>query len=91
MVFIFKYINKQIFHLNILKGFLSIIVYISIAFSQNNPVSISSSISSIARAGEVVTIDGGEWMYNAGQFTWLDKVPQKLWGLIEKTIRKKSK
>ena len=41
--------------------------------------------------GEVVTIDGGEWMYNAGQFTWLDKVPQKLWGLIEKTIRKKSK
>ena len=57
MVFIFKYINKQISHLNILKGFLSIIVYISIAFSQNNPVSISSSISSIARAGEVVTID----------------------------------
>ena len=57
MVFIFKYINKQIFHLNILKGFLSIIVYISIGFSQNNPVTISSSISSIARAGEVVTID----------------------------------
>ena len=41
--------------------------------------------------GEVVTIDGGEWIYNAGQFTWLDKVPSKLWGLIEKTIRKKSK
>jgi len=41
--------------------------------------------------GEVITIDGGEWIYNAGQFTWLDKVPSKLWGLIEKTIRKKSK
>ena len=41
--------------------------------------------------GEVITIDGGEWMYNAGQFTWLDKVPSKLWGLIEKTIRKKNK
>ena len=41
--------------------------------------------------GEVTTIDGGEWMYNAGQFSFLDKVPSKLWGLIEKTIRKKSK
>ena len=41
--------------------------------------------------GEVVTIDGGEWIYNAGQFTWLDKIPSKLWGLIEKTIRKKNK
>jgi NAD(P)-dependent dehydrogenase (short-subunit alcohol dehydrogenase family) len=41
--------------------------------------------------GEVITIDGGEWMYNAGQFTWLDKIPSKLWGLIEKTIRKKNK
>ena len=41
--------------------------------------------------GEVITIDGGEWMYNSGQFTWLDKVPSKLWGFIEKTIRKKNK
>ena len=41
--------------------------------------------------GEVVTIDGGEWIYNAGEFTWLDKIPSKLWGLIEKTIRKKNK
>ena len=41
--------------------------------------------------GEVITIDGGEWMYNAGQFTWLDKVPSKLWSFIEKTIRKKGK
>jgi NAD(P)-dependent dehydrogenase (short-subunit alcohol dehydrogenase family) len=41
--------------------------------------------------GEIITIDGGEWIYNAGQFTWLDKIPSKLWGLIEKTIRKKNK
>ena len=31
--------------------------------------------------GEVVTIDGGEWIYNAGEFSWLDKVPKKLWGV----------
>ena len=41
--------------------------------------------------GEIVTIDGGEWMYNAGQFSWLDKVPNAMWTLIEKTIRKKNK
>ena len=41
--------------------------------------------------GEILTIDGGEWMYNAGQFTKLDKVPKSMWGLIEKTIRKKTK
>ena len=41
--------------------------------------------------GEVITIDGGEWIYNAGQFSRLDKIPSKLWGLIEKTIRKKGK
>ena len=41
--------------------------------------------------GEVVTIDGGEWMYNAGQFSWLDKVPSAMWSIIEKTIRKKNK
>ena len=38
--------------------------------------------------GEVVTIDGGEWIYNAGEFSWLDKVPNKLWSLIEKVTRK---
>jgi len=40
---------------------------------------------------EIVTLDGGEWTYNAGEFTWLDKVPKTLWSLIEKTIRKKNK
>ncbi len=41
--------------------------------------------------GEIITIDGGEWIYNAGQFSRLDKIPSKLWAIIEKTIRKKSK
>ncbi len=41
--------------------------------------------------GEVVTIDGGEWLYNAGQFTSFDAVPQEMWEDIEKTIRKKNK
>ena len=39
--------------------------------------------------GEVVTIDGGEWIYNAGEFSWLDKIPKNLWGLIEKVTKKK--
>ena len=41
--------------------------------------------------GEIVTLDGGEWTYNAGQFSFLDKVPKAMWSLIEKTIRKKNK
>ena len=41
--------------------------------------------------GEVVTIDGGEWIYNAGQFTYLDKIPKAMWTIIEKTIRRKNK
>ena len=41
--------------------------------------------------GEIVTLDGGEWTYNAGQFSFLDKVPKVMWSLIEKTIRKKNK
>ena len=28
--------------------------------------------------GEVVTIDGGEWIYNAGEFSWLDKGSEKI-------------
>jgi len=41
--------------------------------------------------GEVITIDGGEWIYNAGQFTYLDKIPKAMWTIIEKTIRRKNK
>ena len=42
--------------------------------------------------GEVVTLDSGEWIKNAGQFNKLEKIPNKAWGLIEKVVRgKKSK
>ncbi|PCJ12144.1 MAG: 2,4-dienoyl-CoA reductase [Candidatus Neomarinimicrobiota bacterium] len=34
--------------------------------------------------GEVVTIDGGEWLKGAGQFNDLDKVPSSAWKLISK-------
>lgn len=29
--------------------------------------------------GEVVVIDSGEWLYNAGQFTHFDKIPKEAW------------
>ena len=29
--------------------------------------------------GEIVTLDGGEWTYNAGQFSFLDKIPKAMW------------
>lgn len=38
--------------------------------------------------GEVVTIDGGEWLMGAGQFNWLEMVTTpELWDELEKTIR----
>ena len=40
--------------------------------------------------GEVVTIDGGEWLKGAGQFNDLDKLPNALWKTM-RTIRKSSK
>ena len=41
--------------------------------------------------GEVVTLDGGEWIYNAGEFNKLERVPKALWGLIERVTRGKKK
>ena len=41
--------------------------------------------------GEVVTIDGGEWLYGAGEFTGLDAVPAEMWDHIEKEVRGKNK
>ena len=38
--------------------------------------------------GEVITIDGGEWISNAGQFNKLEKVPKKLWSVIRKITKK---
>jgi NAD(P)-dependent dehydrogenase (short-subunit alcohol dehydrogenase family) len=37
--------------------------------------------------GEVVTIDGGEWLGGAGEFNWLEKIKPEMWDNIEKMIR----
>lgn len=37
--------------------------------------------------GEVVTIDGGEWLKGAGQFNMLESVPKEMWDEIEKAVR----
>lgn len=41
--------------------------------------------------GEVVTIDGGEWLQGAGQFNNMEAVPPEMWDMIEETIRKNNK
>ncbi|SDS43972.1 NAD(P)-dependent dehydrogenase, short-chain alcohol dehydrogenase family [Gillisia sp. Hel1_33_143] len=42
--------------------------------------------------GEVVTIDGGEWLKGAGQFNLLEAIPEEMWDQLEAMIRaKKSK
>ena len=35
--------------------------------------------------GEVVTIDGGEWLKNGGEFSHLDQVTDERWSMLEKT------
>ena len=37
--------------------------------------------------GEVVTIDGGEWLNGAGQFNILQAIPKEQWDEIEKIVR----
>ncbi|MDH5603596.1 MAG: SDR family oxidoreductase [Cyclobacteriaceae bacterium] len=37
--------------------------------------------------GEVVTIDGGEWLENAGEFNWLKALSQEDWIQISQTIK----
>lgn len=34
--------------------------------------------------GEVITIDGGEWLRNGGEFSHLEAIPNELWDSIEK-------
>jgi NAD(P)-dependent dehydrogenase (short-subunit alcohol dehydrogenase family) len=38
--------------------------------------------------GEVITIDGGEWLKGAGQFNMLEMVPPEMWDMIEQMVRK---
>jgi NAD(P)-dependent dehydrogenase (short-subunit alcohol dehydrogenase family) len=39
--------------------------------------------------GEVITIDGGEWLKGAGQFNLLEAVPEEMWDMLESMIRAK--
>ncbi|WP_010178433.1 SDR family oxidoreductase [Aquimarina agarilytica] len=39
--------------------------------------------------GEVITIDGGEWLKGAGQMNLLEQIPEALWDQLEAAIRSK--
>lgn len=41
--------------------------------------------------GEVITIDGGEWLQGAGEFNMLEAIPKELWDMLENMIRSKNK
>lgn len=41
--------------------------------------------------GEVVTLDGGEWLQDAGQFNFLDAVQPEHWDMLEMMTRKAGK
>lgn len=41
--------------------------------------------------GEVITIDGGEWLQGAGQFNLLEAVPEEMWDMLEAMIRSNKK
>ncbi len=34
--------------------------------------------------GEVITIDGGEWLRNGGEFSHLEMIPDNMWDMLEK-------
>ena len=39
--------------------------------------------------GEVITIDGGEWLKGAGQFNLLEAIPEEMWDQLEAMIKAK--
>ncbi len=41
--------------------------------------------------GEVITIDGGEWLKGAGQMNMLEDIPQEMWDMLEQMIRSKKR
>ncbi|WP_264566812.1 SDR family oxidoreductase [Flavobacterium sp. N3904] len=41
--------------------------------------------------GEVIVIDGGEWLKGAGQFNLLEAIPEELWDQLEMMIKAKKK
>lgn len=41
--------------------------------------------------GEIITIDGGEWLQGAGQMNGMEAITPEMWDAIEKTIRDNNK
>ncbi len=39
--------------------------------------------------GDVITIDGGEWLKGAGQFNLLEEIPTEMWDMLEAMIKSK--
>jgi NAD(P)-dependent dehydrogenase (short-subunit alcohol dehydrogenase family) len=39
--------------------------------------------------GEVVVLDGGEWLKGAGQFNLLEAIPEEMWDMLEMMIKAK--
>ena len=39
--------------------------------------------------GEVITIDGGEWLQGAGEFNMFEQIPQQMWDMLEAMIKAK--
>ncbi|MHC5201229.1 SDR family oxidoreductase [Myroides sp. LJL119] len=39
--------------------------------------------------GEVVTIDGGEWLQGAGEFNMLDQIPDSMWDALQQAMGRK--
>ncbi|MBD3582499.1 SDR family oxidoreductase [Flavobacterium selenitireducens] len=39
--------------------------------------------------GEVITLDGGEWLKGAGQFNLLEAIPEEMWDMLEAMIKAK--
>lgn len=38
--------------------------------------------------GEVITIDGGEWLRSGGEFSHLEMIPEQMWDMLEKNRSK---
>lgn len=41
--------------------------------------------------GEVIVIDGGEWLKGAGQFNLLEAIPEEMWDMLEAMIKAKKR
>ena len=41
--------------------------------------------------GEVITIDGGEWLKGAGQMNMLEEISEEMWDMLEQMIRSKKR